>query len=245
MSEKPIPSHQLENLSSVQGKEYEPAFTRMTVSGKGSSGNSAFSHGVATRYGIPSDNVYHGGKIMREILGVDDSAVGYIKRPFNLDRQIDRQIEVLLAQATRTPAIIEAKLGGVLNRHLEQQSRSLRVITQEPRVAVLKVASLEKRAQIAQSKPGNESISIEELIEKSLDRDKKDLAQWIRIHPWLAYYTDILGRDAKDNEGQPIYDLVVDSSESSLEEDLDIAHEFLLTNGLVSEVRRSSLGAQS
>ncbi len=230
----------LENGRSIeQGniteREYEPLFAKSIISGSGSVGNTSFANRMATALGISSSRIFHAGEIVRARQNASRD-VGYITRTQDLDREVDREITRLLSQATKIPTIIEAKLGAVFNRHLQQMSEELGIVLAGPRIAILKYANPEKRAIIARSKPGNEVFSLAELMEKSLERDRLDLKQWIQVHPWLADYHNIHEKDATDNHGKPIYDIVVDSSDSTLEEDIQYINQQLLQRGLLKKI---------
>lgn len=220
-------------------REWEPRFSVLLISGKGSSGNTSSANNLARLYGIPPERVFHGGEIFRKYAKTDNG-LGYIPRPRSLDESVDSEIIDLITTATiETPIIIEAKLAGALNRHLEQIAQEAGVELSEARFSVLKWANQTKRTEIARNKKNTQRLSKQEIQRQSADRDARDYEQWVGTHPWLSEYTNILDKNARDNNGEPIYDLVVDASRNSGEEaDTIHIHETLRLRGLVTERQR-------
>jgi cytidylate kinase len=222
MSEVPRPVQYFVESGALSNESLlPPQYKRLTVSGKGNSGNTLFAKALALER-----NAYFtsAGSLLRERLEAWEE-IDYIPRGDEVDLELDRDSARLITQATLSPIVLEAKLGGIIKRHHEQLAESLGIKLVGPRIAILKWANNEKRAEIALSKPGNQNKSIEELIEHLIARDNADLHQWIRVHPWLADYNDILEPNATDNEGKRIYDIIIDSTLTTLEEDIKHANQ--------------------
>lgn len=225
---------------------YTPKFALLVISGKGSVGNTSTADYAAKLYGIPQENVFHAGEVFREY---DDKmkpdhpehdSVAFIERPEQLDKIVDEAVLTKLMEASiESPMIVEAKLGGALLRYLEQQARSLGIDLPAPRAAILKWADSKKRMEIAKKKKGSTGLEAAEIRKQSSDRDARDKERFNTVHPWLQGFSNILEKNARDNEGNPIYQDFVDASDhDGPEEDFVDLNEKLLRLGLVIERER-------
>lgn len=227
----------------IENKEghWIPKFALLVISGKGSVGNTSTANFTADMYGIPSEQVFHAGEIFREYRDKmhpdhpDHASVAFIQRPEHLDKIVDELVIKKIMDATPDkPLIIEAKLGAALLRYVEQQARALGIALPAPRAAILKWADSDKRVEIARKKAGTEVLPLREIRRQSADRDRADLEQWDSVHPWLSEYRNILDKNAKDDEGNPLYQDIVDASDhKGPHEDFDDLNEKLVRLGLV------------
>lgn len=232
-----------EQPNSTEAKEGEwvPKFALLVISGKGSVGNTSTADYAAKLYGIPEERVFHAGEKFREYRDrmnpehPDHESVAFIERPEHLDQIIDELvIKKLLEASVENPMIVEAKLGGALLRYVEQQAKRLGATLPTPRAAILKWADRDKRAEIARKKEGTEVLTLKEIQKQSSERDKRDTEQWVKVHSWLQGYSNILDKNARDDEGNPLYQDFVDASEhSGPEEDFEDLNEKLVRLGLV------------
>ena len=84
-------------------------------------------------------------------------------------------------------------------------------------------------------------MTLKEIKRLTLDRQNSDLRKWRDAHPELeGVYPLIL--DAKDENGEPIYDVSIDTSDITQEQAVDRVHRKLIQFGLVQEQRSIFMG---
>lgn len=226
-------------LSRPPEQLYVPHYAILTVAGRSSSGNSSFAKLIAAQHGISDDQLFSAGKVFRDYRGQTNPEQNYnsvepIDRPAALDDDVDEYIAELYRNASiEHPQIVEAKLSGTKLRHLEQLGEPL----PHPRISTIKWAPMKKRLFIARIK--NPDSKLSDLKEYTKGRDKDDPIKWDRVpsNAYLRDYTNILDKNARDNEGRPLYQIVVDSTNhKSVEEDVDYFNEELLRIGLIEPI---------
>lgn len=223
----------MEEIQRSPEQIYRAKFAALLIAGRGSSGNTSLAEGVAKLCGIPTDQIYFAGKIVREY---DESqnpnhipnTVGPIERPAAVDESVDNEIVRRIKNSSpEQPQIIEGKMSGYLLRELEKEAKAKGETLPSPRIAILKWAPNKKRLQIARSKKG--SITVKEIKAMEDQREADNLLRWENVHSPLKGYKNLLSKSARDDEGKELYQDVIDATKhSTAQEDIDELIEKLL-----------------
>jgi cytidylate kinase len=194
------------------------------ISGPSRTGKTTTAELLAARYNIDKVKI---GEKFRELTGIDTSK--FVDRPEELDRQIDEMQSKLIREATaQTPFILEARLAAFL------ASRERMLNPHLPIVTVLFWAPehvrMERQLRTVRRDDPNTRVTLEDLRDKEREREAGDLKLWQAVHP------DLIGKNVfdpalTDDNGKPVYDLVVDTRLGMPDTCADAVHRYLLKIG--------------
>jgi cytidylate kinase len=194
------------------------------ISGPSRTGKTTTAELLAARYNIDKVKI---GEKFRELTGIDTSK--FVDRPEELDRQIDEMQSKLIREATpQAPFILEARLAAFL------ASRERMLKPDLPIVTVLFWAPehvrMERQLRKVRRDDPNTRVTLEDLREKEREREAGDLKLWQAVHP------DLIGKNVfdpalTDDNGKPVYDLVVDTRLGMPDTCADAVHRYLLKIG--------------
>lgn len=202
----------------------------LTISGESGTGKTVIAEMLANRYGIPSNRNLKVGDLFRTIVGTP--VVGYVDRELTLDRQLDRLQAQIINDADPTqPFILEGRLAGVIAS--EEIRRAEENNETPPSVVRLLFTGDELiRAQRVWRREvqTNPDLTLEQVLEQGRERLRGDNQQWSKLHPQLAGIHPHSSLN-QDNEGNPIYDLVVDTTDLSVPKVMEVVESYLDENG--------------
>lgn len=225
---------------------FTPRFAAFTISGPSGVGKTEVGEYLAKLYGIPTDHFsgilegqepvsqyVRAGVIMRRYIEEEKGIhiVGYIDRSERLDEWLDEQQRILLRQSSvDAPLILEGRLAGILVHELRQSGE----MNNKPVVSLLLYANDEERRKRLVpremkkiSRDNLEPKTPEEIWEKTLDREARDLKRWRDLHRVLNEYHPYDGI---------FYDNIIDTSlTKSSRESAELIHTILLRKGLVAQ----------
>lgn len=164
---------------------------------------------------------------------------GFADRDPSVDRVLDDYTSSRITQAikTGTKVIVEARLGGWLAKKAENVLMSQRKPGEEkPRQTfrILLRASEGIRFSRIRNREG-QTLSFNQVEKQTKEREKKDLAIWRKAHPELVNI-DPLSEINRDEHGEPIYDLIVNTDDLSTMQIADRIYRELQVRGLLMRV---------
>lgn len=232
-------------------KEWRTRFGVIVISGLPGSGTTSVAADLAAKYGIPGENLITIGNIMRnynrEITGRE------ILGPMNEDlrtRSLDEELDQITTNAvdnanTTNPMIIEAQLGGYMAKKAVDKAFNKNGALGAPVIKILFYARLDERKKRIQKrelvKNPEYHLSLKEISRLTHERQNSDLKKWRDAHPELEGVIPlVLG--AKDENGEPIYDYELDTSDITQIQVTDRIHRWLTQIGLVQEDRNVFMG---
>lgn len=146
--------------------------------------------------------------------------LGFVDRDPSVDRALDDYTSSRIAQAIKTgrKVIVEARLGGWLAKKTEDKLASQRTFKVLLRASEgVRIFRLRRRINEEQEKAGLPLLSFKQVERRTKDRERRDLAIWQIAHPELRNI-DPLSEENRDEHGEPIYDLIVNSDNLSVVE---------------------------
>ena len=206
----------------------------LTLTGHPGTGKTSTIKALSPLLHIPKSRIFQAGEEFRALMKED--VLDYAKRSVNLDRELDsRMTEFMRNSLNAKPVIAEGRLAAWIAKRLVsdqiagQNSDPLRVVS-----ALLK-ADPETKAQRVFGRDGkkNPDLTIEEVREKNVHRATMDLRQWRKAYPELAEI-DPLDSDLLDQNGEKVYDLIIDTGHLKVPEVVGTIYAFLLENGYVA-----------
>lgn len=218
----------------VPERGYQTRFGALTISGPPGSGTSVASEGLAALYKIDKP-VFHAGEMMRENerARTGKEIIGGHARDVQEDVTLDEWIkDEILHSSIEGPVIVEAHLGGwVAKKTADEFSELL-----PPVFKVLLTASSQERARRIQQREAQKGliISVEEIKRLTRGRERKNKEAWRKAHPELKGI-DPHSKENVDEKGEPIYDLIVDTTKLSIEQVVERINAALLEQGLVQK----------
>lgn len=191
------------------------------ISGPSRTGKTTTAELLAARYGIKKVKI---GEEFRKLTGIDTSR--FVDRPEELDRQIDETQSRLIREATRDePFILEARLAAYLASKERQGRPDLPIIT------VLFWAPehvrMERQLRKVRRDDPHTKVTLEDLRDGEREREARDLALWKAVHPDIDD-KNIFDPALTDDNGKPVYDLVVDTRLGMPDTCADAVHRYLL-----------------
>ena len=204
------------------------------ISGPSRTGKTSAANILAERYGIPNIKV---GEKFRERTGIDTSS--FVERDPAIDREMDnRQLEWIRSASPDSPFILEGRLAAFLASQ-ERANRPLPVVT------VLFWAPWEVRMERQLRKVRRDhpdwKVTLAELAAGEREREARDMAIWRSVHPRLDA-ENLFDPDLTDQDGRPVYDLVVDTRMGMPDTCADHVHDWLSANALIVVASPSSPG---
>lgn len=173
--------------------------------------------------------------------------LGFADRDPSVDIALDNYTAFRIAEATRVgrKVIIEARLGGWLAKKVEDERRHQEEAGEEnPRQTFrillrasegVRIFRLRKRINEEGAKDGLPPLSLFQVERQTKQREQKDLAIWRRAHPELVNI-DPLSEINRDEHGERIYDLIINTDNLSVGEVADKIYRELQARGLLMRV---------
>lgn len=219
----------------VASPEYTLTIPYITISGRSGTGKSHTAELLAESLGVKPENNIKTGALFRESLGQRGITVeGFAKREKEFDAKLDqRQAEYMQTTTVDSPRILEGRLAGIINRELKRTAlENNRPIPHG--ISLLFICEQPERERRQTARKIEEDP--QEIIHKNFQRDTGDFAFWQKMHPMLQGKTIENLYDApKDREGNPtnpLYDIVIDTTNSSVEEVTKNILDLLVQKGL-------------
>jgi len=205
------------------------------ISGPSRTGKTSAANILAERYGIPNIKI---GEMFRQRTGIDTSS--FVERDPAIDREMDNlQSDLIRSASSESPFILEGRLAAFLASH-ERAQRPLPVVT------VLFWAPHEVRMKRQLRKVRRDhpdwNVTLAELAEGEREREARDMAIWKSLHPWLDA-ENLFDPDLTDENGRPVYDLVVDTRMGMPHACADHVHDWLHAKGMIVVASPSSTGS--
>lgn len=194
------------------------------ISGPSRTGKTSAANILAARYGIPNIKI---GEEFRRRTGIDTSK--FVDRPEELDRELDDFQSGMIREASASePYILEARLAAFLASRERSVNRALPIVT------VLFWAPENVRMErqlrkVRRDNPGS-TATLQQLLAGEREREANDLALWKQVHPDLDD-KNVFDPELADEDGWPVYDLVVDTRMGMPTFCADHVHEWLMERG--------------
>ena len=194
------------------------------ISGPSRTGKTTTAELLAARYGIRKVKI---GEEFRRLTGIDTGK--FVDRPEELDRQIDETQSRLIREATaKDPFILEARLAAFL------ASKERRLQPDLPIITVLFWAPehvrMERQLRKVRRDDPHTKLTLEDLRDGEREREARDLALWKAVHPDIDD-KNVFDPALTDDNGKPVYDLVVDTRLGMPDTCADAVHRYLLKIG--------------
>lgn len=226
--EKPTSSGQTPQEASPKREVLIPRPDVITISGYSGVGKTTVAHILKRLLHMRFEKV--GGEKFREWYEktTGQKVLGFADRDPAVDKALDDYTTSRVTQAIKTgrKIIVEARLGGWLAKRVEdeqeQPGRTFRILLR---------ASEGMRFSRIRDREG-QTLSFNQVEKQTKEREKKDLAIWQIAHPELANI-DPLSEINRDEHGEPIYDLTIDTSDLSVMQVTDRIYRELQVRGLL------------
>ena len=197
------------------------------ISGPSRTGKTSAANILAERYGIRNVKI---GELFRELTKIDNAK--WVDRPEALDREMDeKQAEMIRTATSDDPFILEARLAAFIASK-ERRHRDLPVAT------VLFWAPervrMERQLKKALRDDPESSVTLEELLRGERKREEGDRELWRKVHPELDD-RNVFDPAFADENGRPVYDLIVDSRMGMPDTCADYVHDWLVERGAFTE----------
>jgi cytidylate kinase len=199
------------------------------ISGPSRTGKTTAANILAERYGIRNIKI---GELFRELTHIDNAK--FVDRPEALDREMDeKQAEMIRTASADDPFILEARLAAFL---ASKQRRT----AEPPVVTVLFWAPervrMERQLKKALRDDPQSTATLEDLLQGERKREAGDRELWKKVHPELDD-RNVFDPAFADENGRPVYDLIVDSRMGMPDTCADYVHDWLVERGAFSETR--------
>lgn len=213
----------------------------IVISGPSYSGKDTLAAVLGEKYGV---KVEDGKEQFERRTGVE---TGHMKRKPEVHRRFDLFQSKIFRKLTGDMAgIWQTRLGGVIlaeERDNRLRQRRKRIVENQwamqrgeaplpsladiPAVSVLVIANDETRLQRAyiaalrdSTESGNAPHTVVEIKRRMDERAQGDVTDWAPLHPkYVKSGQDPFDRNLKRQNGAPIYDIVINTSEMSVEEE--------------------------
>lgn len=173
--------------------------------------------------------------------------LGFADRDPSVDIALDDYTSLRIKQTIKTgrKVIVEARLGGWLAKKVENAQASQREPREEkPRQTFrvllrasegYRITRLRRRINEEREKADLPPLSFTQVARSTREREQKDLAIWRRAHPELLNI-DPLSEENRDENGEPIYNLIVNTDNLSVVGVADKIYRELQARGLLMRV---------
>jgi len=151
----------------------------------------------------------------------------YAQRDSIVDNWIDEiQAQEIRNSSLQHPLLLEGRLAGIIAREQKSQIPDLTVLsvlfTAHPSTRYLRILRRERE--------GHPNLTFEDIRQFTTQREQGDLTRWRELHPQLRLVNPFSPR-AKDVFGNPIYDLVVNTSQLTVKGVADFVINHMVENG--------------
>jgi cytidylate kinase len=230
----------------------------IVISGPSGTGKTSFTEEFHSL--LPGVDLFLGGQRFREIdrerRGVDTSVIGFAKRPYSVDDQLDdeQRRRMRTAQERGQQHLIEARLGivnatEVLDEYDQKGLMAPKIVRvlwtadEDERMRRIVMRSLKEQEE----NPNLEQLTPEQIIAKTLRRESGDRKQWAKRHPLLRseeidtegkdVVFDPYDKDLRGPDGKPLfYDYVIDTTRMSQLESTVFVISLLETAGCITKL---------
>lgn len=210
--------------NTLSPETYTLTIPYITISGRSGTGKSATAEALANVFGILPENNIKTGVLFRQALEKRGVVVeGFASREKELDAALDKEQARLMRTATiEKPRIIEGRLAGVINKEIKQEAEE----QQKPiprGISLLFICEKEVREARQVDRDTKLGKNPSDVIQKNFERDTGDFEFWQDMHKTLLarktiedlYDAEV---DEKGNLTNELYDMVIDTTYSSVEE---------------------------
>lgn len=165
--------------------------------------------------------------------------LGFADRDPSVDSALDNYTSSRITHAIKTgrKVIVEARLGGWLAKRVEdeqeQPGKTFRILLGAN--AGVRVFRIRERENKKRAEMGLPPLSLNQVDKMTKEREQKDLVIWRIAHPELANI-DPLSEINRDEHGEPIYDLTIDTSDLSVMQVADRIYRELQIRGPLMRV---------
>lgn len=224
---------------SLQSKEKPQVLLDvLTLTGYAGTGKSATIRSLAPPLDVPKSRIFQAGEMFREMIREDtgQEVLDFAERSVQLDIELDNRMTEFMRNSREVGlTIVEGRLAGWIAKRLvseakRQKRKSLHVLSvilgAEEEIRVGRVLKRDIRK--------NPNLTFEEVWAKTRNRADKDLEQWRKAYPELAEI-DPLDPELVDQNGNRVYDLVVDTDHLRVHQVVGTIYNFLLENGKVKD----------
>lgn len=222
-------------------EQYDVLFGGLTISGQSGTGKTSLSENLQHVLNVPQ--FFNTGELFRELIDEErgEEVIGYQDRMVTLDKKLDtKQRQLLLSATPEHPLILEGRLAGIITNQLRQEA--VRNDTQAPNiVTILLTAKSEIRYKriLQRQKLKDSSLSLTKVRKLTHDREKQDRKQWGLLHPELKKI-DPFNPSNRLPDGEPMYDLIIDTNNKNSEEVLEEVLRRLEERGSIKPKKREN-----
>lgn len=224
-----------EKWKEIKEKQWDTDLGLIVISGKPGAGTSSAAKILASLYNA---ELYKAGDTVREMAGNKERAGGFIERDPEIDHAVDAQVRRMTMNAVKgRPAIAEAQIGGATALETIQGLETEGKYPVAPIIRILFWADKKERVRRlkAASDENGENKKYLEILKRTTNRERDDLAYWRNLYPNLIGEDNPLNKNAKDARGNPIYNVpAFDNTEwKTPERSAYEVHKLLTETGLV------------
>ena len=215
-----------------------PSFDVINICAKAGAGSSTLGENLKTRFEAEGYEVLllHGGSDLRResIAKTGEDFTGFYERPIEKDKEIDTLTARLLIENLHPGMIVilDSRLGGWVSRKLQdanvQMSAKVQNILLTAR-ADIRYGRVYQR-EISKGKKANYKA----VVNDTRLRDAGDKKNFQTAYPELKGI-DVLNPRNKDENGNPIYQRVINTSKKTAEQVTEEAYNFITKQGLVAK----------
>lgn len=150
----------------------------------------------------------------------------YAQRDFEVDKWIDDiQAQQIRKASLQHPLLLEGRLAGIIAREQKNKISNLSVVsilfTANPSTRYLRILRRERE--------DHPNLTFKDIKRLTTEREQGDLARWREMHPQLKGFNPF-NKTGKDNVGNPIYDLIVDTNQLTVKGVSDLIINWLVEN---------------
>lgn len=162
--------------------------------------------------------------------------LGFADRDPSVDRTLDNYTSSRITHTIKTgrKVIVEARLGGWLAKRVgdkqKQPGKTFRILLGAN--AGVRVFRIRERENKKRAEMGLPPLSLNQVDKMTKEREQKDLAIWRIAHPELRNI-DPLSEINRDEHGESIYDLVINTDDLSTMQVADRIYRELQVKGLL------------
>ncbi len=222
-------------------EKYAIYFGGLTISGRSGTGKTKLAEDLQRELNVP--HFYKTGELFRQIIEeqLGEEVIGYQERNLNLDRELDTKQRQLLKNASAAnPLILEGRLAGFITNQLRNEAEMDQ--NEKPNiVTILLTAKSEERYRriLKRQRLQDPSLTFHKIQKLTREREKTDRVQWEKLHPELEGI-DIFNPANKLANGEPMYDLIVNTNHQTTRKVLQEVLTELKKRGLIKEISRES-----
>lgn len=216
----------------VEPTLYLPDFDVLTISGFAGTGKTSAADDL-NRSLIGTRFIKVGQNVRAENIDITNV-------PPQKDIDIDREQESLIIKTLNsTPLILESRFGGVIGADVA------RLFKEGPKVIRILTTANEKvrhERLVRRTQEDYPELTAEQIIQNEIERDKKFVSRMNHLYPYLLNGQHPFDPEAKTANGQPVYDIVLDTTHIPKGKVTDELVKILEEKNLIHKLRREDFG---